>query len=75
MTVFLTALLVLVGCDVVISLHSTFFVLRGVIWLAIATAAELPQVVGPASSIIVHSGFLYLFPFFTVVTPVFECER
>jgi hypothetical protein len=69
------ALLVLVGCDLVISLHSTFFVLQGVIWLAIATAAELPQVVSPASSVIVHTGFLYLLPFYTVVTPFFECER
>ena len=50
-------------------------VLQGVIWLAIATAAELPQVVSPASFIVVHEGFLYLSPFYTVVAPFLEYQR
>ena len=51
-----------------------FDVIQGVIWLAIATIAELPQVVSPASFIIVHTGFLYLRPFYIVVAPFFGCE-
>ncbi len=45
---------------------------QGVIWLAIATAAELPQVV---SLVVAHTGFRYLSPSHTVVAPFFECER
>jgi hypothetical protein len=30
---------------------------------------------GYCSFIIVHTGFLYLSPFYTVVAPFFECER
>ena len=49
---------VLVGCNVVNSLH---LILEGVIWLAIATAAELPQVVSPASFTYVFLLIAYCF--------------
>ena len=39
---------------------TAFDVLEGVIWLAIATAAELPQVVSSASFITVHVLFLLI---------------
>jgi hypothetical protein len=42
---------------------TAFDVLQGVIWLAIATAAEVPLVVSTASFIIVHKVFPYLSPF------------
>ena len=54
---------------------TAFDVLQGVIWLAIATAAEVPQVVSMTSFIIVHARFLYLSQFYSVVVPLFECER
>jgi hypothetical protein len=61
---------------VLLSTYRTAFdVLQGVIWLAIATAAELPQAVSPASFIFVHMVFLYLSSFCTgVVAALFEFE-
>jgi len=49
-----------------------FDVLEGVIWLAIATAAELPLAVSLASFIVVHALFLLIA---ILVAPVFKSER
>ena len=48
---------------------------QGVIWLVIATAAELSQVVSPASCIIVRTAFSCLTPFYAVGASFFEYQR
>ena len=54
---------------------TAFGALQGVIWLAIATSAGLPQMVSPSSIIILYEDLLYLSSFYTVVASFCQYTR
>jgi hypothetical protein len=59
------------GCVVDSLIYFDF--LEGVIWLAIATAAEVPQAV--RSGCLYHTYLFRSSPFYTIGVPDFESER